>query len=134
MLQWQHGDDAAAYIRKGAEGGQAGDPGRDDGPRTQIGEEPVKGPLLGVGPGEEGQRRAFFVRSDGLHGKAHPAPHPGENGDLPLGAADPGGEDFRWRDVAPDAVQGEVEGQLSVTPVHASFQNGAVGCGGLEQR
>ena len=71
LLQRQHGDDAAANVQKGPEGGQMGHFRGDHGPRPQVGEEILHSPLLDLPAGEKGNRRTFFIGADSFNCKAN---------------------------------------------------------------
>ena len=66
-------------------------------------QEEVHGPLLNGPAGEQCRGRALFIGPEGRHEKTGGLSHPGEDGDVPLGPADPGGEDLLPGDAGLDA-------------------------------
>ena len=90
------------------------------------------GGLLGGPAGEEGDGRALLVGLQGRDGEAGGFPHPGENGDVPVRAADPGGHGLLPGDTALDAAQVQVQGVVHAAALDGGFQNGP-GLQGLPQ-
>jgi len=67
-----------------------------------------------------------FSRSmdpEGRHEKTGGLSHPGEDGDVPLGPADPGGEDLLPGNAGLDASQGEKQVVSGITPEDPILQH-----------
>ena len=123
MLDGQHSHDAAADIQKGAEGLQMRHHRSDHGAWAQVLQEEVHGPLLNGPAGEQCRGRALFIGPEGRHEKTGRLSHPGEDGDVPLGPADPGGEDLLPGDAGLDASQGEKQVVSGITPEDPILQH-----------
>ena len=121
VLDGQHGHDAAAHVHEDPEALQPGHPAREDGPGLQMVQEIGHGLFLGGPAGEERHRRALLIGLQGRDGEAGGLPHPGEDGDVPVRAADPGGHGLLPGNAALDAAQVQVEGV-----VHAAALDGGL--------
>ena len=132
MLDGQHGHDAAAHVHKSPEALQPGDPASEDGPRLQVFQEIGHGLFLGRPAGEERGGRALFVGLQGGDGEAGGLSHPGEDGNVPVRAADPGGHRLLPGDAALDAAQVQVQGVVYAAAQDGGFENGP-GFQGLPQ-
>ena len=123
VLNGQHGDDSAAHVHKGAEALQPGDPAGEDGSGLQVPEKVLHGLFLGGPAGEERRRRALFVGLQGRDGEAGGLPHPGEDGDVPLRAADPGGHGLLPGYAGLDAAQVQVQGVVHAAALDGGLEN-----------
>ena len=123
MFDGQHGDNAAAHVHKGPEALQPGHPAREDGPGFQPLQEIGHGPLLGRPAGEERHGSPLSVGFQGRDGEAGGLSHPGEDGDVPVRAADPGGHGLLPGDAALDAAQVQKQSVVHAAALDGSFQN-----------
>ena len=95
----------------------------EEGPRLQVVQEVRHGLLLGGPAGQEGDGRALAVGLQCGDGEAGGLPHPGEDGDVPLRSADPGGHGLLPGDAALDAAQIQMEGMVHAAALDGSFQD-----------
>ncbi len=123
MLNGQHGHNAAAHIHKGPETLQPGHPAGEDSSRLQTLQEIVHSPLLGRPAGEKCRRRALFVGLQGRDSKTGGLSHPGENGDVPVCAADPGGHGLLPWNTALNAPEIQAKGVVHAAALDRGLQD-----------
>ena len=111
-----------SYVHKGPKGLQVGDPDGEDLSGGEAVQQSGLGQLLGPPPGENGTEMALpFLQ--GLHGEAHRAPHPGEDGDVPGGAVGNAQGGFRPGHVAPKGAHVYPEAVLRAAQDGGALQN-----------
>ena len=115
MIQGQQPHHAAPNVHKGAEPLQVGDfsPHHCAG-RTVLQQE-LERALLGLAPGEDQNRLSAAGDGDGCDDELDAVPHPGKHCDLPVSAADQGGDGLGPGDDALIAAETDVEVVPGVT-------------------
>ena len=92
----------------------------------------VQSPLLGGPTAQQRHRGALFVGPDVRDHKAGRLSHSGQEGNVPVRTADPGGEDLPAGNTPGNGTQSQVKGAVHVAPLDRRFQNGAGRLGGLK--
>lgn len=81
---------------------------------------------------QQRHRGALFVGPDVRDHKAGRLSHSGQEGNVPVRTADPGGEDLPAGNTPGNGTQSQVKGAVHVAPLDRRFQNGAGRLGGLK--
>ena len=123
MFNRKHGHNAAANVYKGPEWLQPGNASGQQISRGQGSQEVVHDFFLCGAAGKPDQRRALFIGFHALDRKAGGLADSGKHGDIPVRAADPGGDGFLTGHNAGDTIQGKVERMGSVTAEGGGFQD-----------
>ena len=125
VFQRQHGDDAAADVTEGPEGGKMRHPGPEDAAGAK-GEKVALGFLLKAAAGEADHRRAPFVCPDGHYPEGDGFSHQGKEGNVPSRPADPGGDGLLRRQQGLAVGQGQVQCAPGIAAENGGLQHAAV--------
>ena len=126
----EQGNHSAAHIHKRPEGLQVSDPAGHHHAGLQMLQHPAQGFFLRHLAGEKELRASCFIRRHLCDTKAYGLANPGENGDLPFGAADGWVNGLRPGDAPGKDAQRHRQIVVFLTAEGYALQNGFIfyGC------